>query len=176
MTSASGSVVAGGDRGAPKGWVAGRSEPWASSPPKCTALPSDLSRQPRATRLSAPTTRLARNQVWLTRWLRSLSAVPELTRGIDIKPNARLSLRGHRNPIGSSHRTRSPFGSAIQAIIPPLGALSPRDCRWSQAVRILNKMRVRGRGRPGWAFGTFGRSSSLAACRTEGVRRRFWGF
>jgi hypothetical protein len=51
----------------------------------------------------------------------AISAVPELTRGIDIKLNARLSLRGHRNPIASSHRT-PPFGSAIQAIIPPLGA------------------------------------------------------
>jgi hypothetical protein len=39
--------------------------------------------------------RLARNQAWLTRWLRSLSVVPELTRGIDIKLNARLSLHGH---------------------------------------------------------------------------------
>jgi hypothetical protein len=36
----------------------------------------------------------------------AISAVPELTRGIDIKLNARLSLRGHRNPIASSHRTR----------------------------------------------------------------------
>jgi hypothetical protein len=92
--------------------------------------------------------RLARNQAWLARWLRLLSAVPELTRGIDIKLNARLSLRGHRNPIASSHRTRSPFGSAIQSNF-RLVPLSPRDCKWSQAVRILNKMRVRGRDRPG---------------------------
>src|SRR5450631_496544 len=35
----------------------------------------------------------------------SPSAVPKLTRSVDIKLNARLSLRGHRNPIASSHRT-----------------------------------------------------------------------
>jgi len=36
---------------------------------------------------------------------RQQQSVPELTRSIDVKLNTRLSLRGHLDPIASSHRT-----------------------------------------------------------------------
>ena len=77
------------------------------SRPKAPAQPSDLSRH------------AGRDQIYPRRQLAAacpesgvadamiaISAVPELTRGIDIKLNAQLSLRGYRSPIASSHRTR----------------------------------------------------------------------
>ncbi len=128
-----------------------RSEPWGSTLPSKMHRPAQRSLTSHRARPDYLRRQLGLPGIkaWLTRWLRSLSAVPELTRGIDIKLNARLSLRGHRNPIASSHRTWSPFGSAIRAIIPPLGALSPRDCRMVAGSQDFEQNESP-RSRPAW--------------------------
>jgi hypothetical protein len=53
--------------------------------------------------MAAPGMGISRNEVSVPRGMQCSLAVPELTRSIDIKLNTRLSLRGHLDPIASSH-------------------------------------------------------------------------
>jgi hypothetical protein len=76
-------------------------------------------------------------------------AVPELTRSIDIKLNAGLSLRGHRNPIASSHRTCS------RARIHDVSDPTPRGIFFSVRLQMVAgiqdfEQNESSRSRPAW--------------------------